>query len=68
MKSNLKKLQAQVDSFNQKYAVGDKVKIRKPGGHMEVTVKYPASIMGDHSAVGWFKEISACYDLDCVIK
>ena len=32
----------------------------------EVTVDSEATVLGGHSAVGWFKEISGCYQLDRV--
>lgn len=65
---SLKTLQKLVDEFNAKYSVGDKVKLRKDDESIqEVTVRYPASIMGGHSAVGWFDEISGSYCLQRVI-
>jgi hypothetical protein len=68
MKPNLKKLQAQVDSFNQKYTIGDKVKIKRPDEIIEATVKHRATILGGHSAVGWFEEFSGCYQLEFIVE
>jgi hypothetical protein len=68
MKINVKKIQDRVDSFNKKYSAGDKVKIKRPDGIFEATVSNPATILGGHSAVGWFEEFSGCYDLDFIIE
>ncbi len=68
MKPNLKKIQAEVDRFNNTYNVGDKVMLKVSEGIKEVTVKNRATILGGHSAVGWFEEVSGCYSLDFVIK
>lgn len=60
-------LNLEVENFNLKYKVGDKVNLLTDSGDIqEVTVKHPATILGGHSAVGWFKEISGCYQLDRV--
>jgi hypothetical protein len=62
-------LQSEVDAFNQKHKVGDKVMLRiDSDGVKEVTIKHPATIAGGHSAVGWFEEISGYYLLDRVQK
>jgi hypothetical protein len=55
-------LERQVLNFNQKYTIGDTVVIEG----RTLTVKAPASILGGHSAVGWFKETSGCYSIDRV--
>lgn len=60
-------LESQVHSFNKSVLIGGRVKIEMPDGEIKiVTVKAPASILGGHSAVGWFNEISGCYSLDKV--
>ena len=61
----------QIDEFNQKYKVGSIVKVKLDGGKtLDVEVDYPATILGGHTAVGWFKhpEISGAYSLDRVIS
>ena len=64
---SLATLQKEVDAFNANFKPGDKVKLKTDEGTIiEVTVRFPASIMGGHSAVGWFEEISGCYMLDRV--
>lgn len=64
-----KQLDLEVENFNLKHKVGDKVKLLTDDGQtQEVTVRYPASILGGHSSVGWFEEISGCYQLDRVIQ
>ena len=67
MKKSLKQLLKEVDDFNAKHKVGDKVKLTMDNNEVkEVTIKYKATILGGHSAVGWFEEISGCYSLDRV--
>jgi hypothetical protein len=63
------KLQAQVDKFNATYGIGCKVDLKKDDGSIvPVTVANKATVLGGHSAVGWFEEISGCYSLDRVVK
>lgn len=60
-------LESQVHSFNKSILVGGRVKLEMPNGEIKVvTVKSPATVLGGHSAVGWFNEISGCYSLDKV--
>lgn len=64
---SIKQLELEVENFNLKFKTGDKINIEKDNGEIqEVTVRAPATIMGGHSAVGWFEEISGCYQLDRV--
>ncbi len=64
---SLKQLQSQVDEFNSTYKVGDTLLLEKDSGEKQtVTVYSPATVLGGHSAVGWFEEISGCYSLDRV--
>lgn len=66
---SLKKLQQEVDEFNANHEVGSKVKVRLDSGEIiEATIYNKATILGGHSAVGWFEEISGCYSLDRVLK
>ncbi len=64
---NPKELKAAVDSFNTRYAIGDRVHVQTPDGIKRWTVKAPASVAGGHTAVGWFQEHAACYSLEKVI-
>jgi hypothetical protein len=67
-KKSLKQLELEVENFNLKHKVGDKLKLKTDGNSiMIVTVKHPATILGGHSSMGWFEEISGCYQLDRVI-
>jgi len=64
----LKKLTAkaekEVKEWNDAYKVGQKISVKKDNGEIVTTVTYaPASIIGS-TAVGWFKGIGGCYDLD----
>ena len=62
-------LQQQVDWFNNTYPVGSTVNLKMDSGEVkEVTVYDKATVLGGHSAVGWFNEISGCYSLDRVKK
>jgi len=65
---SLKKLQQQVDDFNSKVAIGQKVQIKmwEDGEWQEATVSHPATILSGHSAVGWFEEVRGCHSLDFV--
>ncbi len=65
---SLKQLQKEVDGFNSLYNVGDEVNIKKTNGEIMITtVVSPAIILGGHSAVGWFKDISGCLSLDRIV-
>lgn len=64
---SLAKLQKEVDDFNLAYPVGSEVDVKLDSGkliHTKVTNE--ATILGGHSAVGWFNDISGCYSLDRV--
>jgi hypothetical protein len=62
-------LRKAVQIFNDCYPVGSTCTLVLDSGEKKlVTVKYPASIMGGDSAVGWFEEISGCYMLGRVQK
>lgn len=61
---SLLSLQDQVDQFNAEHHVGTQVNLRLDSGEVKtVTVKHKATILGGHSAVGWFEEVSGCYAL-----
>lgn len=61
-------LNSLVQIFNATYKVGDIVKLKMDDDSIQnVTIQAPAQILGGHSAVGWFIEISGCYDLSRVI-
>ncbi len=60
-------LKDQVNSFNKVYPIGTKVNVRMDSGEIKsCTVYNVATIMGGHSAVGWFEEMSGAYSLDRV--
>lgn len=63
--SKLDRLQRQVDAFNAACPVGTPVVVRRDSGDEHYgTVRYPASILSGHSAVGWVTGITGCYLLD----
>jgi len=60
-----KQLQKIVDNFNTAHPVGAKcIIILDSGQAKEVTVRSEATILGGHSAVGWFNEISGAYYIE----
>jgi hypothetical protein len=62
-----KKLQEQVDRFNSRYPVGQKVAVKKDDGSgIETVTRGPAFILGGHSAVISMEGISGCSLLDRV--
>lgn len=62
-------LSMQVYNFNKQYSVGDRVKLKTDEGDtIVVTVKSEATILGGHSVVGWFNEVSGCVSLDNVLN
>lgn len=70
-KKSPKQLQKAIDDFNAKYKVGDDVKVKLDTKETIVAkVEYPATILGGHTAVGWFQhpDISGCYSLSAVVQ
>ncbi len=64
-KPNLAKLQAEVDAWNAKYPVGQPVVLSMDSGEERTTKTYhEATILGGHTAVGWFEGVRGCYKLD----
>lgn len=64
----LAQLQKEVDAFNSKYKVGDVVKLKTDGsGIQDATIRHQATIMGGHSAMGWFEKYGS-YLLSHVIE
>lgn len=61
-------LQRQIDLFNSKHKVGDTLQARHDEHQpwIDVTVRHAATILGGHSAVGWFHELVGCHSLDFV--
>jgi len=57
--------QRDVDEWNAKYPVGQKVRVRLDSGEVkETTTRYEATVLSGHTAVGWFNGIRGCYCLD----
>ncbi len=62
---NNKKEQKKVDEWNNKYSVGQKVIVKMDDdSDFTTTTRYPAELLGGHTAVGWFIGIRGCYSLD----
>jgi len=58
----LAKLQAEIDAFNVECPVGTPVIVTKDlGEQFHTTVRHEATILGGHTAVGWFENITGCY-------
>lgn len=63
-KKSLKTLEAEVKAFNEKHKVGDSVTLLLDSGQIKSTrIKHEATILGGHTAVGWFEGVSGCYSL-----
>jgi hypothetical protein len=61
-------LQRQCDLFNQHYAVGQAVVVRKDGGEdFHTSTRSKAEVLSGHSAVIWLEGITGCYLLDRVL-
>lgn len=61
---SIKTLSNLVEQFNTDYSIGDKVLIVKDSGSTEtMTVKSKAYVLGGHSAMVFFEEMSGCYDI-----
>lgn len=62
-----RELELEVENFNLKHKIGDKVKL-KIGGTVtkDATTRSEATILGGHSAVVFLEGISGCYSLDCI--
>jgi len=64
MKIN-KKEQKKVDDWNKNYQVGQKVIVKKDdGAEIKTVTTSHAALLGGHTAVCWFRDISGCYCLD----
>jgi hypothetical protein len=62
---NFKALQSQVDTFNGRHPVGQRVVLRKDNGEgFETVTRSKAEVLSGHSAVIWVDGISGCYLLD----
>jgi len=64
-----RQLQRRVQQFNKRCLPGTVVSVEMDDGtFVETTVRYKATIMGGHTAVGWFEGIAGCYLLSRVRK
>ena len=69
MAKSQRKLQSIIDRFNRDCPVGTTVLVEKDNGEkIKTKVKHPATILGGHTAVGWFEDITGCYILNRVTK
>lgn len=60
-----RKQQKMVDDWNNKYKPGQRVKVKMDDGtFIETQTICEATLLGGHTAVGWFKDIRGCYSLD----
>lgn len=67
-KKQQQKQQQLIDKFNERYNIGDKIKVRQDDGNIvEWTVRNEATMLGGHSAVIWAEEHTGCYSADRVI-
>ena len=62
---DIKQLQGAIDQFNKSCPVGTPVSLMKDDGTtVETKVRHEATILGGHSAVGWFEGITGCWLLE----
>lgn len=61
---SLRQLQAMVNKFNATYPVGTPVMLRTDKGEVLTEVVYPAELLGGHSAVAGFKDVSGKYSIE----
>lgn len=61
---NPQKLQRLCDSFNAKFPIGTRVKLRKDTEIVETTVKGLAFVLSGHSAVAFFDGVSGAYSIE----
>lgn len=67
MKRHIKNQQKLVNDWNKKYPVGQKVMVLKDdGSEVKTITTHEATMLGGHTAVGWFKDIKGCYALQRV--
>ncbi|ALH82940.1 hypothetical protein [Sphingopyxis macrogoltabida] len=60
-------LQHQVDTFNARYPIGQRVTLRKDDGtDVDTRTRARAAILSGHSAVIWLEGVRGCYLLDRV--
>lgn len=68
MQESMEVMESKIKIFNEKHPVGSAVTVAKDfGEQIETTVRYPAQIMGGHTAVVWLFGISGAYSLSRVI-
>lgn len=66
---SLNQLQKEIDNFNSKHSVGSEVKLMLDDGEVKtVTINHKATILGGHTAVGWFDGVSGCYNLNSIVE
>lgn len=68
MQESAKIMKSKISVFNENHPVGSTVYVIKDNGDkVKTTVKYPACIMGGHTAVAWLDGIIGAYALSRVI-
>lgn len=68
MQESTKVMGSKVKVFNEKHPVDASVVVIKDDGErVKTSVKYPANIMGGHTAVVWLNGISGAYALNRVV-
>jgi hypothetical protein len=68
LQESTKVMKSKIALFNKKHPVGASVVVVKDAGEkIETKVRYPAEIMGGHTAVVWLNGISGAYALNRVV-
>lgn len=68
MQESVEVMKSKIEVFNEKHSVVSPVVVVKDAGEkIMATIKYPARVMGGHTAVVWLDGISGAYSLNRVI-
>lgn len=66
-KAKMTKQEKEVKDWNDRYPVGQRVKVLKDSGELvETYTRSEAQVLSGHTAVIWLKGISGCYMLSRV--
>jgi len=58
------RLNAIVSDFNAKFPVGTEVVLVKDSGAIRTRVRGEAALLGGHTPVAWFNDVSGCHAID----
>lgn len=61
---NLMKLERLIAEFNRDFPCGTPVFLRMDSGEVMTKVKGEAIVIGGHSAVAFFEDVTGCYSIE----